>query len=504
MWFVRLAKILLWIGIIVNIIFASWYVLHGDIIFHSDIARDFILLNEVVETHKPALLGPRTGAIPGVFHGPAWLYLNLPAFILGDGNPLVVGWGWVVMEIMMIGSVYFLGKKVFSDWIGLIAAALISSRAALFTHQFFNPSGISLFFPIFFYTLWKFFETKRAKFLVFSVLLSGLLIHFEVVFGMPMYLGVCLLTIYLAIKKQVPLKFLLYLGVIILPLSNYILFDLRHQFVQTRSFIQYISADNPTYMTMREILSNRFIELTHSLGILSVGSYTTHTFLSLVFFLTLLLGLFKSKQKRFFKLYILLYLLFWSFSILIPEKIKGYYFDFTAINVLIFVSQLYAFKKWLLVGVFLWIFTINTKHAKVVAFSTTDFSGKVVSSWQFNKEMAKIVVQDAPDNFSLFTLDTDIFGYTANYAVRYIAQRAGKNVNTINKSSVTYILIASNTIDHPNFDVRWWKDDQIRVPNRPTSKVDYRGLYWIERYDLTPEEVLVPEDPFLMNNKLLR
>ena len=50
----------------------------ADVRFHTDIARDFLVMADIVETNKPTLIGPKSGGISGVFHGPAWYYLNLP------------------------------------------------------------------------------------------------------------------------------------------------------------------------------------------------------------------------------------------------------------------------------------------------------------------------------------------------------------------------------------------------------------------------------------------
>src|SRR5688572_10815215 len=80
--------------ILLNILLSSWYVLHNDLVFNSDIARDFLLFEEISQK-KIVLIGPRASGIPGLFHGPLWLYVNYPAYIIGQGNPVVVGWWWV-------------------------------------------------------------------------------------------------------------------------------------------------------------------------------------------------------------------------------------------------------------------------------------------------------------------------------------------------------------------------------------------------------------------------
>ncbi|MFA5584760.1 MAG: hypothetical protein WDA09_11150, partial [Bacteriovoracaceae bacterium] len=66
---------------------------HGDLLVHADVGRDLLVLEELVQTRQPTLIGPRAG-IAGVFHGPLWYYLNLPVFVLVGGNPVLMGWYW--------------------------------------------------------------------------------------------------------------------------------------------------------------------------------------------------------------------------------------------------------------------------------------------------------------------------------------------------------------------------------------------------------------------------
>ena len=72
----------------------------GTINFHVDVARDFLVIRDIVQNHKITLIGPRSGGIPGVFHGPLWLYLNIPSYLVGHGDPVIVGYGWFVMWVL--------------------------------------------------------------------------------------------------------------------------------------------------------------------------------------------------------------------------------------------------------------------------------------------------------------------------------------------------------------------------------------------------------------------
>ncbi len=99
--------------ILISTFFASWFAVNGDIIFHTDIARDFLLMEDVVKNKPITLIGPRSGGIPGVFHGPLWTYLNLPSFIIGGGNPAIVSWFWVILYLINLLIVYKIGMPYF-------------------------------------------------------------------------------------------------------------------------------------------------------------------------------------------------------------------------------------------------------------------------------------------------------------------------------------------------------------------------------------------------------
>src|SRR6266567_938188 len=112
--------------VLYSLFLSSAAVRNGDIGFNTDLARDFLLLQNIQDTHKLTLLGPRSGGIPGVFHGPLWAYINLPAYLIGHGDPVAVGWFWIGLIAVLIGITYFVGKKLVNNTVGLVAAVLVA------------------------------------------------------------------------------------------------------------------------------------------------------------------------------------------------------------------------------------------------------------------------------------------------------------------------------------------------------------------------------------------
>src|SRR5258708_39849945 len=59
---------------------------HNDFFYLADQARDYLLTQNIAQTHKIPLIGTHSG-LGGFFHGPFWLLYLLPFYLIGSGNP---------------------------------------------------------------------------------------------------------------------------------------------------------------------------------------------------------------------------------------------------------------------------------------------------------------------------------------------------------------------------------------------------------------------------------
>src|SRR5438270_263380 len=111
--------------VVVNLVLCSWYVLHKELYFQTDIASDFLLLEEL-DDKKIVLLGPRSST-GGLFHGPLWLYVNYPAYVIGKGDPLVVGWYWIILIGIFLVTSYYIAKKLFNELTAYLYVLFLST-----------------------------------------------------------------------------------------------------------------------------------------------------------------------------------------------------------------------------------------------------------------------------------------------------------------------------------------------------------------------------------------
>lgn len=171
--------------IIINVILSAWWLIHGDIRYDVDISRDFLLIEEIASIKPFTLIGSHT-SIGGVFHGPFWYYLNLPAFYVSKGNPLFIGWFWWGLSIFTLIIFYYVAKKLFNKSTAVLATLLYSANSIINPtfglKMFFPPYGAVLLSPVFFYLFIKYIFEKKPKYLIFALVTLGLVIQFEMAF----------------------------------------------------------------------------------------------------------------------------------------------------------------------------------------------------------------------------------------------------------------------------------------------------------------------------------
>lgn len=493
-------------SILYGIYLFSLHLFLGDLLFHTDIARDFLLIQDIAVNHKITLIGPRAGGIPGTFFGPIWLYLNLPAFLIGNGNPLVVGYFWLLLFFFGVGAVYYVTRKVFGVAVGIISIAMfiytIITMAPGYT-QSFGPVFLS---PILLYTVYLFVENKKIRFLSWSAFLCGLLFQFQPAFGGIVTVITFFLSVVLLIRRK-QLRYLFTWFFVFIPLTTYIIFELRHNFLQTKVVYNFIFHHNsPLFIqvTTSQILQNR---LGGFLDMVNITNITT-PFVKIFFVLLNLFILytwFKSSKngQRTFILLLYFYIAgFWMVTFLFRGSVVDYYYwglyPFLAIALASLFLKIHK-------GIFLILFTfltlvlVRNGYNTVKTWQNTIYA-KDTSSWVVNKEVADYVYQDANQNFGYYVYSPDRLGYSKKYAMSYVGKTGGyKFSGTLcAKEPLTYLIYeptGKGSITNPIL----WKKRRAAITNKPIS-VKMIQQVRIEKYSLSSTDLQTPSSPGIVCN----
>jgi len=499
--FFKKYKWIIVLAIFFNVFLSSWYVLNRDLVFHTDIARDFLVLEDIVKTHKPTLLGPRSGGIPGVFHGPLWFYVNLPIFILGKGNSVIVGCFWVFLSVISIYLTYLLGKKIFNEEVGLLASFLLSVFSISYIKALINPFGAVLLFPAFFYLLVTYLKSARFFYLICLLFILGLIIQFQIAFGLPILI---LLTIYLIpffIKKKKITHIFAYF-ILLIPLSTYFLFELRHDFLQTRSIISYITTkQNVGSLNLLNIVIQR------ARGLLFDGINMIPQNFLLNLPITILFGIliYNLKDKKFkhrntYFLYFFFYFGFWIIALFFKGNIwNHHYLPFLPLTLIIFSSLFNLINKKIFIIVFLYIFIINF----IFGIQSIKSAG---TGWKFYADLAKKIYQDAKGNdFGYYVYSSDLLGYSEKYSIHYIQKMFKQTIShPYKKEQLTYLIIAPPPEDKKYLNGDWWKINQVKINRNPDKVFRYSNGMIVEKYLLSQKEMQIPSDPNLVQDLTFR
>lgn len=503
----KLFSIFFWVSILVSFLTALWFVLHGTIYFHTDIARDFLLIEDIVVNRKLTLIGPHSGGVDGVFHGPAWLYLNVPAFILGKGNPVVVGWFWVLLVLLSMGIVYVVTKKLADTKTAMITTALygliISDSAA----NLFNPFGAVILSPLYLYFFMRYLSKMKTKDLVITLFVIGLIIQFQMAWGVPILILSLPLFLQRIIKKK---KFpqLLSFMVLLIPLSTYILFDVRHQFLQLKSVLAYLS--HPSTQSHGNIfifiggrMQDMFISL---LNMIALGNIPLQLFFFFIFiFFIYYVKKGKTRHASYLYYFVYFYFSYWILTLFYKGTMWNYYTTPFIPLFCIAVGFLFNYipKKLTTIIFILIISPLLFMNARNLLIRDTSYFKNNTGLWQFYSNQAKTIYNDAKGDFGWYVYSADQYGYSPKYAMHF-TQRSIDNKKgfSFEKKSITYLIITPSTNKYTN--AADWKKDKVHLTRKPDEVFKFQGGSYVEKYVLSSEEQQVSSSGDLIQNLIFR
>lgn len=227
--------IILIVGFLLSLI-TRWYQLAETMVFTYDQGRDFYVWQELTRG-KPTLIGPTTG-LQGVFLGPFFYYALWPAFVVGNGNPVVVA-AWVGLISSLTLPFGYLILRKFIDWrwatLGYLWLILAPASIEQGRH-IWNPS---LVVPTFLFSAWLLLQSKQKAWLIIPAAL-GFALSLQTELAYTFFWGPAVVAWigWQWWQKQYSSKLVIAaLCAGLLTFAPQILFELRHDFLITHSIV---------------------------------------------------------------------------------------------------------------------------------------------------------------------------------------------------------------------------------------------------------------------------
>ena len=230
----------------------------GNYVFGFDQGKHWLGAKALVVDHKIPLIGDEVGGARGFFQGPGWIYSLSIFYLLFQGNPYG---GIILMFLSGITTVMlalWLFKKAFgaltSGCIGLLLAIspilIESSRLTWPPHMIPPLAVISL------YAFWKML-TGAYMYIPILFFVVAMMEHFEIASAGTMAIVLLLYIIPFGIMKKIPLKIVV-LSILAwcIPFIPLIIFDIRHQFLNTKGIIETFGGDRQIQSSLALLVAN--------------------------------------------------------------------------------------------------------------------------------------------------------------------------------------------------------------------------------------------------------
>lgn len=487
----------------INIFYLAWYPLHGDIFFQTDIARDFLLLEDLA-LRKIVLIGPRSGGLFGMFHGPSWMYINLPVFLLSKGNPVASGWFWVLLFSLYLAVSFNLAKNLFDEQTAYIFITLLSLFPSIpdiahgEVNGFYNPFGAMFLMPLLYYLLVSYLRKPSIRLLAATLLVNGFMIQFQIAFGGPLLILSTIIIIYSIIRSKRYFDLYAFL-ILLIPFSTYILFDVRHGFSHIRSILHLTGNTVAEKISLLEIVKQR-------LGMLFItGPHffeAPHDVFNLVFSLVLAFGIYfaihKKKENRI-PYYLALYLYIGYFVLSCAHNgwlMYYYWFPIYPLVFFVFASLHKILPKKLFFFMLVMAILPNLFLKYQFLQESKGFIGKHENSWKFQSSLAQTIFKDAKGHeFGFFIYSPDIFAYQSKYPFVFAQkQNPQTKMNIYTRKPLTYLVLAPAPLNKPWMTGDWWKANKVGIRKPANKTIPFENGYVIERYDLTEKDLQIPSD----------
>ncbi len=243
--------------------FLRWYLMPSHLFFGPEQGRDFLAIRDIVYEKKFTLIGPKTD-LSGVFHGPLYYYLAAIPFALSRGNPLTVSVTLTLVQAITVLLTYAVGKEISGKReVGILAAILFAvSYGAIVYSRWLTQVPLAM--PFSFLFLWSLFrflngEKRALPWVAVSAALLG-----QVQFIYFLFVPIFLAYVIVRFRKHfshTP-RSIIYWSIasyFLVGGGTYLAFDLRHQFLITKSILSVFASGQHTSSTLltafREILN---------------------------------------------------------------------------------------------------------------------------------------------------------------------------------------------------------------------------------------------------------
>lgn len=431
--------------------------------FLGDQGRDAIIVKRILAfQHFPAIGAPTS--VGQIYLGPFYYYFIAPWLGLFRFDPIGLAYGVAFFSVLYIPINYFIVKKILDQKTALISTFLITFSTTLidFSRFSWNPNLLPLFslLTVYFFII-AFTDQKNRYFALGGAFLSfSIQLHYLALFLVP---AISAFIIKKMVKDKKHLKKNL-IGLLICKISflffsiPLIIFDLRHQFLNTKGFISLFS-NNEAIATSK--IAN-FINTGYSLDRYTFALNMPQLFILpfLLFILFSLILIFK-KEEKVSDFFLIFFITALGFSFYGGQKFPHYFgaiYPFYYITAAYLVSM-FPKKLWgrIMISLFIGGFILlNSMHYSF-------FWQKGLSQVERARKHAKIIYDHvSTDKYTLTAIPEVYSDHTSRYFLE-IWNKKPQDREDKGKTNELFVICekSCNPLSSPLYDIAYFAPSKI-------------------------------------------
>lgn len=474
------AYILLVFILFIGIALRAQELISHNFLFLLDQGRDMLAVKGILYDNHPTLIGPST-SLRGVFQGPLWYYLLALFTFIFSGDP----WGGIVLMFMIsiavIATVYIWMSRLFGQKAALISAFLfaVSPEAAAAATYAWNPHPMWLLIAVYIFTFYSLIY-KSKKFNLILWPLIGLMFHFQT--ALAFFLLVSIIIYILIFDEKIILNknFLIGVFLFLLTFIPQILFDLRHNFLMSKSVISlfagserglFVGGEKSSYLNliMSHIFSfyNNFRSAFINDG---VAKYTPDLFIVLIFSSILItkkkINKFLEKGSNFILLMVKLLLIIFLLTFAYPFPLRFWFLtgfqSFYLIIVGLLLSKLLVDRlgKAFVIFILVVLTFYSWQRIDTLYFHPPNDGG--IEKIKGKLSAIDYIYKDAQGKpFGLLVFTPPVYTYAYDYLIWWHGKKNYNYIPYQDKKDTFYLLIEPDW--HKPWSYKGWLETVIKI-----------------------------------------
>jgi len=488
-----------WFIIILTIIaaFLRLYNIKPTISFLGDQGRDVRIVRDLLLKADPILVGPTT-SVGKIQLGPLYYYFMAPWLWLFDFDPVGPAVGVAFLGIITIPILYYVIRKMFNQNTAIFTSILYTFSSVVIHNTRFswNPNPMPLPAILFIYSLYQAYRNQNRKQLILSFLWFGIMfqLHYMVLLLIPFFL-IMLLLISKKFDKTIFVKSLAAGALVtLLLLSPLIVFDLRHDFLNTKGFLEFFQKGHHSpqvwYQPITDLKRRAGESIGNIIGLSDLGALRNYLAIFLTITTLIFWRLIKHKGLTVISLYILFSLIGLSLyrgDVFIHYL--GFFFPVPFIILGIMLDYLWSKGKLFLKAAVIGIIT---------AYLIMQYKPQMLYrplGWQIDdvKKISGDVAYEANQPYNIVLLDDtkDYPGMSYRYFLEMTSHPPANELN-YNGVKVLYIISQYEDLSKVNLEVRELEtfagqkinnlqnsDDTAIITEKIVKSWNYQGGPWV-------------------------